>query len=267
MANEFAHYEGAQGPEGTRRTTTYYGPVIGGLPIEAWHCPSCGLLRLTYPDGRSDERRLYPGRQAGLIAEASTVSPEFAHFGLQPRVSGITVSAQLLKQAAADSPTAPRRTIREAIGLPALDAVTWTIVLALSALVLGLLIAGVMATYDWTTPDNLGPFVAALAAGFGVIVLLMIGAAVWRQYGPEAPLTPSLAVTGRHKPPIDGATGFIIALLVLTIIGAFVAATLAVYDWTTPDAESAVVIGTLVCAALAILVLIGDGIARRFTSR
>ena len=52
MAHEFATYQGAMGPEGKRRTVTHYGPVLGGLPIEAWHCEVCGLLRLTFPDGR-----------------------------------------------------------------------------------------------------------------------------------------------------------------------------------------------------------------------
>ena len=64
MAHEFAHYEGAVGPEGLRRTVTYYGPIVGGLPIRAWHCEVCGLLRLNYPDGRTEERRSLPGPAA-----------------------------------------------------------------------------------------------------------------------------------------------------------------------------------------------------------
>ena len=60
MAHEFSTYQGAIGPEGTRRTSTYYGPVLGGLPISAWHCETCGLLRLTFIDGRKEERRSLP---------------------------------------------------------------------------------------------------------------------------------------------------------------------------------------------------------------
>ena len=147
MAHEFGHYSGAQGPEGTRRTVTYYGPVIGGLPIQAWHCPACGVLKLSYPDGRSDQRQLHPGRQAGLINEPAVASPEAAHFGMQPRVSGLTMSRQLLDQIATPSVRAPRRPLREVLGIPRLDAVTWTIVAVLIFLTLGLLVGAVMSTY------------------------------------------------------------------------------------------------------------------------
>src|SRR5258708_25132878 len=82
MAHEFAQYEGGQGPEGKRRTLTFYGPVIGGLPITAWHCEVCGLLRLAYPDGRTEERRLFPGPQPGLLAEPSAIAPEASRFGM-----------------------------------------------------------------------------------------------------------------------------------------------------------------------------------------
>ena len=70
MAHEFAHYEGAVGPEGLRRTVTYYGPIVGGLPIRAWHCEQCGLLRLTLPRRSHRGAAAVPGPQPGLLAAA-----------------------------------------------------------------------------------------------------------------------------------------------------------------------------------------------------
>ena len=90
MAHEFAHYEGAIGPEGLRRTVTFYGPIVGGLPIRAWHCERCGLLRLSYPDGRTEERRLFPGPQPGLLAAATPVATASTFFIAPPSSAPIT---------------------------------------------------------------------------------------------------------------------------------------------------------------------------------
>src|SRR4029077_16967403 len=98
MAHEFSPYRGAAGPEGKRRTVMYYGPVQGGLPISAWHCEVCGLLRLTYPDGRKEERRLYPRPQPGLIAGpmAGDLAPS-AVLGTQAQVSGMSAPPEMLR--------------------------------------------------------------------------------------------------------------------------------------------------------------------------
>ena len=112
MAHEFAHYEGAVGPEGLRRTVTFYGPIVGGLPIRAWHCEKCGLLRLSYPDGRTEERRLFPGPQPGLLAAASPVATEREHYGMQARVSGLTRAARVHR------PAHRRRVDRATVAVP-----------------------------------------------------------------------------------------------------------------------------------------------------
>lgn len=261
MAHEFAHYEGAHGPEGTRRTVTYYGPVIGGMPIKAWHCPSCGLLKLAYPDGRTEERRLFPGRQAGLISEASAVDIDRQYYGLQPHVSGLSTSPDMLAYLAAGTlPSVPRRTLRQVLNLPALGAATWTVVVLLTGVAVALLVAGIAATYDWTTPDWLGSLVGGIAATFGLAMVILISGATWRHFGPPVPLSPPLVVRERGAAHFDGATYTVVTLLAIAAIGLLAAGILATYDWTTPAIEAPLFMVTIGSAALAALVLIVNGI-------
>lgn len=261
MAHEFAHYEGARGPEGTRRTVTYYGPVIGGMPIQAWHCPSCGVLKLTHPDGRTEERRLFPGRQAGLISEASAIDVDRQYYGLQPRVSGLSTSPDVLAYLARATPSsAPRRSPRQALNLPALGAATWTVVALLTAIAVALLVAGVAATYDWTTPDYLGWLAGGIAAIFGVAMVILVAGATWRQFGPPVPLSPPLVVRERGAAHFDGATYAVVMLLAISVIGLLAVGILAAYDWTTAGIETPVFTVTIGAAVLAALVLIASGI-------
>lgn len=249
LAHEFAHYENAAGPEGPRRTVTYYGPVVGGLPIQAVHCPTCGLLTLSFPDGRREERRLYPGRQPGLLAQPTMVMPEAVLFGRQPRVSGLSVSSDLDRAFVAARPAGSRR----AIVLPAWGAVTWISVLLLSLLALGLLAAGWLAVGGYTTPDIEGPLAIALVADFGGVLAVQIAAAVHRALYPPGRLAPSTAA--RHAgPQLDGAARAAVALLGLAAVGLLSSAILAVYDYTTSPAEGPVFVASLAAALMAAVV-------------
>jgi hypothetical protein len=240
MAHEFAPYQDAQGPEGPRRTTMYYGPVVGGLPIKAWHCERCGLLRLEYPDGRREERRLYPGPQPGLIAVAvpGEAAPESA-LGTQMRVSGISATPEIYFKYYEEEPVEPQAEPvyeRLAARLPKLGLATWFTVLCLAAATVGLVLGGILAVYDWTTPAaELPLFFTVLGiflAGIGVQVLDAIG----RHWFPGGELSPSPAVALRGRPKLDGATKTVVALLSLTVVGLVLAGILAIYDWTTPGA-------------------------------
>jgi hypothetical protein len=184
MAHEFAPYQDAQGPEGPRRTTMYYGPVVGGLPIKAWHCERCGLLRLEYPDGRREERRLYPGPQPGLIAVAvpEEATPESA-LGTQMRVSGLTATPDIYfkyyEAAPVDAETEPVFE-RLAARLPKLGLATWFTVLCLVASTIGLVLGGILAIYDWTTPGAVLPLFYTVLALFLVAVAVKVLAATVR---------------------------------------------------------------------------------------
>jgi putative Ca2+/H+ antiporter (TMEM165/GDT1 family) len=61
---------------------------------------------------------------------------------------------------------------------------------------------------------------------------------------------------------MDGATRAVVTLLVITIVGLFIAAILAVYTYSTSAAELPVVIITVVAAILAVVVGLGGSIAR-----
>ena len=267
MAHEFGHYDGAIGPEGTRRTVTYYGPVIGGLPIRAWHCETCGLLRLDFPDGRTEERRLYPGPQPGLLAEMTSIAPERLRFGLQARVSGLTaqplVFEQLVQQAGVAAP--PLQLPR--ITLPALDAVTWLIVASLSGIACALLAVGVLAVYTTSTPTIVLPLTIIVVLSFVGIVLFSLGVTAVRHFFPAGPLTPSIAESARGAPELSGATKTAVALLVLSLCGFFAAGILAVYGFATPGAEWPVFLASLALAVTAALVVVVDAVVRHFTVR
>jgi hypothetical protein len=268
MAHEFAPYQDAQGPEGPRRTTMYYGPVVGGLPIKAWHCERCGLLRLEYPDGRREERRLYPGPQPGLIAVAvpGEAAPESA-LGTQMRVSGISATPEIYFKYYEEEPVEPQAEPvyeRLAARLPKLGLATWFTVLCLAAATVGLVLGGILAVYDWTTPAaELPLFFTVLGiflAGIGVQVLDAVG----RHWFPGGELSPSPAVALRGRPQLDRATRTAVTLLALTVVGLVLAGILAIYDWTTPGAVLPLFFTVLALFLLAVAVKVLAATVRHF---
>ena len=266
MAHEFAHYEGAVGPEGLRRTVTFYGPIVGGLPIRAWHCEQCGLLKLSYPDGRTEERRLFPGPQPGLLAAATPVATERVHYGMQARVSGLTGQPAFIEQL-----TGGESTMREfrfpTITLPVWDAITWITVLGMVAVVFGLLLAGLFATLSYSTPNVELPLVLTILGIFlGVMALRLIVAAI-RHFAPAEPITPSLAVLMRGKPELDGLTKTIVFLLGLCVTGLFFTAILATYTYSTPGALLPVLVISLASAIVAIVIKLVDVTVRHFSGK
>ncbi len=270
MAHEFAHYDGAIGPEGKRRTVTYYGPVIGGLPIQAWHCEVCGLLRLTFPDGRKEERRLFPGPQPGLLAVPSAVAPEQLLYGLQARVSGLSAQPayfeRLTVQSGIAAAAAPAFRLPQ-IQLPAWDAVTWLMVLGLSAIACTLLAMGVLAVYGYSTPGVETPLAVIVALTFAGLLLFRFGIAGVRHFFPAQPLTESPAVRLRERPALDGAARAVVTFLTLAVIGFFAAAILAVYTYATPGAEWPVILMSIAFAITALVVQIASAAWRHLTRR
>ena len=260
MAHEFSTYQGAIGPEGTRRTSTYYGPVLGGLPISAWHCQACGLLRLSFIDGRKEERRLYPGPQPGLLSQPTPLDPDATAFGMQARVSGITVPPSMYTELIAPYQPAPVAPPWEGLELPAWGALTWLTVLGLGIVMLGLLVTGILAVYTYSTPGSLGPIATITGLTFLAVLLMQLGGAAQRHWFPFAPLAPSVAVSQRTTPPLDGATVAVLALLSLTMVGLFIAGILAVYTYSTSPAELPVVALTVVFAVAAALVGVGSAV-------
>lgn len=266
MAHEFGHYEGAIGPEGLRRTVTFYGPIVGGLPIRAWHCERCGLLRLNYPDGRTEERRLFPGPQPGLLATASPVSTERVHYGMQARVSGLTGQPAFIEQLGGGEAVA-RPFQLPTITLPDWDAVTWLTVLGMVALVFGLLLAGLFAALSYSTPSIELPLVLILVFIFAGTMALRLGVAAIRHFAPAEPLSPSAAESMRGKPELDATTRTVVFLLVLCVIGLFGSAILATYTYSTPGAEGPVVLLSFACAIVAAVIKLIDVTVRHFGGR
>lgn len=266
MAHEFAHYEGAVGPEGLRRTVTFYGPIVGGLPIRAWHCERCGLLRLTYPDGRTEERRLFPGPQPGLLAAASPVATEREYYGMQARVSGLSGQPAFIDQLTGGASVA-RPLQFPTINLPAWDAITWLTVLGMVAVLVGLLLAGLLATLSYSTPGVELPLVLIVVAIFvGVLGLRLLVAAI-RHFAPAEPLSPSVAESMRATPELDSTTRTVIALLVVCVTGLFFSAVLATYTYSTPGAELPVVLISLASAIVAIIIKLVDVTVRHFSGK
>jgi hypothetical protein len=266
MAHEFAHYEGAIGPEGLRRTVTYYGPIVGGLPIRAWHCEQCGLLRLSYPDGRTEERRLFPGPQPGLLAEASPVAIERVHYGMQARVSGLTAQPAFIDQLTGGA--AVVRPIQfPTVTLPEWDAITWLTVLGMISVLVGLLFAGLFATLSYSTPTVELPLVLTIVFIFvGVVALRLLVVAI-RYFAPAEKLSPSVAVSMRGTPELDAVTRTVVALLVICVVGLFSAAVLATYTYSTPGAELPVVVISFASAIIAIVIKVVDATVRHFSGR
>src|SRR5450631_318417 len=266
MAHEFAHYEGAIGPEGLRRTVTFYGPIVGGLPIRAWHCEQCGLLRLTYPDGRTEERRLFPGAQPGLLAAASPIATERVHYGMQARVSGLTGQPAFIDQlTGGESIVRPIRF--PTVTLPAWDAITWLTVLGMISVLVGLLFAGLFAALSYSTPSIELPLVLSIVFIFvGVLALRLIVLAI-RHFAPAEQLSPSIAETMRGTPELDAATRTVVTLLVLCVMGLFASAVLATYTYSTPGAEFPVVVISFSCGIIAVAIKVVDATVRHFTGR
>jgi hypothetical protein len=266
MAHEFAHYEGAIGPEGLRRTVTYYGPIVGGLPIRAWHCEQCGLLRLTYPDGRKEERRLFPGPQPGLLAEASPIAPERVHYGMQARVSGLSGQPAYIDQLSGGAAVV-RPLQFPTITLPAWDAITWLTVLGMISVLVGLLLAGLFAALPYSTPSLELPLVLTIVCIFvGVLALRLIVLAI-RHFAPAEKLSPSVAETMRGTPELDAATRTVIFLLVLCVMGLFAGGVLATYTYSTPGAELPVIVISFSCALIAAVIKVVDVTVRHFSGR
>lgn len=266
LAHEFAHYEGAVGPEGLRRTVTYYGPIVGGLPIRAWHCEQCGLLRLTYPDGRTEERRLYPGPQPGLLAEASPIAPERVYYGMQARVSGLTAQPAFIDQlTGGESIVRPLQF--PTVNLPAWDAITWLTVLGMISVLFGLLLAGLFAALSYSTPSVELPLVLTIVFIFVGVLLLRLVVLAIRYVAPAEKLSPSVAETMRGTPVLDGATRTVVFLLVLCVMGLFTSALLATYTYSTPGAELPVILFSFSCAIVAAVIKVVDATVRHFTGR
>ena len=263
MAHEFAHYDGALGPEGKRRTVTYYGPVIGGLPIDAWHCEECGLLRLSFPDGRREERTLFPGPQPGLLAEPSAVAPGSLRYGRQARVSGLSarepdyerlVDAELgVGQAAIHMPR---------FTLPGFDLLTWFNVLLLAGLSVGIFIAAVLAVAGTTVSASEGSVVVTLVAMFGVLVLVNMLAPLWKRIFPMPELAPSPAITNRGPRSIDPLTGLSVAMFVIAGIGLLATAILATYTYNVAAATAWTFLGSLVAAFLGVVLLVAGSFVK-----
>jgi len=254
------------GPEGVRRTVTYYGPIVGGLPIRAWHCEKCGLLRLTYPDGRTEERRLFPGPQPGLLAAASPVATEREFYGMQARVSGLTAQPAFIEQlTGGESIVRPLQF--PTVTLPAWDAITWLTVLGMISVIVGLLLAGLFAAVAYATPSVELPLVLTLVFIFtGVVGLRLIVAAI-RHFAPAERLSPSVAETLRGTPELDAATRTVVFLLVLCVMGLFAGAVLATYTYSTPGAEFPVVVISLAFGVIAAVIQVVAAAVRHFTGR
>ena len=172
LSHEFGHYSGAMGPEGLRRTVTYYGPVVGGRPISAWHCEACGLLRLDYPDGRHEERQLWPGPQPGLLATTSDLDAPHAFDGRQGHVSGLSVEETV--------PVIER--IRRPAARVWLSIFETIAVVALGLLLLALAVAGVAAMAAYSTPPFEGMLMQDVAILVGIIFITIIVEALIRHY-------------------------------------------------------------------------------------
>lgn len=266
LAHEFDHYQGAIGPEGERRTVTFYGPVIGGLPIQAWHCEVCGLLRLTHADGRLEERRLYPGPQPGLLATASAVPWGRVLRGQQARVSGLSVPDPVYQQmylaeagaagVAAWRPQIPR------IVLPDLGILGWANLLGLAAILLGLVVAALIAVLPYSVQPEEAPLALTLGLIFAVLVVLNAVSPLWRRLFPMPRLSPSVAEAARGAPTLDPPTRWAVGLLVCAVVGLFASAVLAVYWYSTPGAMAPVFLASIALAVCAAVVEIGGAVAR-----
>jgi hypothetical protein len=156
---------------------------------------------------------------------------------------------------------------RLAARLPDLGMATWFTVLCMATATVGLVLGGILAIYDWTTPAaELPLFFTVLGiflGGIGVQVLDAIG----RHWFAAGELSPSPAVTLRGRPRLDGATRVVVSLLTLTTVGLVLAGILAIYDWTTPGAELPLFFTVLALLQLALAVKVLAATVRHLQQR
>jgi hypothetical protein len=244
----------------------YYGPVVGGMPIRAWHCEKCGLLRLEYYDGRREERRLYPGPQPGLlaIAVAEEAAPASSR-GVQARVSGISLPVELEPVLI---PTRERARIRlPSLELPDLGWVTWTAVVLLTATIVELLLLMYGAVYDWRTASWVGPLAAVTGCTFGAAILIPLLVTAFRHFLAWPQLAPSPAEQYRGELQMDGVTWTVVTLLAIVLVGLVVTGILAIYDWRTPGIMGPLVIALGVIFGVCVLIGLAGYANRRLAQR
>ena len=153
------------------------------------------------------------------------------------------------------------------IELPAWDAVTWLLVAGLVSVIGGLLVAGVLAVYTYSTPAAELPLVIVTALLFVGVLAFALGVAAVRHFFPAQPLRPSIAESARGRPVLDATTRTVIALLVLSVTGLFAAGILAVYTFVTPSAEWPVFLAGIACAVAAVVIKLIDVVWRHFGKR
>ena len=240
MATEFSHYQGALGPEGTRRTVTFYGPVVGGMPIAAWHCQTCGLLKLDHPDGRHEERNLFPGPQPGLLRAPSETDFGVEEFGRQSQVSGLSLSPVL---AAELSPgrlrpiidISPLMRVLRTMGSAfyELNGLTQLAVVMFIATIAGLATTGVLAVYTYSTPASISAVLWITVFCFAAAFAALIAPSVF----PMPKLAPSPPDSSPATEPMRASTKFGVASLAISVLLGFAAAILAVYTYQTAAIE------------------------------
>jgi hypothetical protein len=261
MATEFSHYLGAEGPEGKRRTVTYYGPVVGGMPIAAWHCQTCGLLKLDHPDGRHEERQLFPGPQPGLLRAPSENDFGVEEFGRQARVSGLSLSPVL----AGELSPPPLRPIISLSWLTnllrnmgaafyELNGLTQFAVVMFVATIAGLGTAGVLAVYTYSTPSSISVILWITVICFAAAFAALIAPSVF----PMPRLAPSLPDATPQTDPLRPILKFsVVSLTAATLLG-LIAGVLAVYDYTTSPIEGWLVLAVAITFTLGLLVALLD---------
>jgi hypothetical protein len=270
MATEFSHYQGARGPEGTRRTITFYGPVVGGMPIAAWHCEICGLLKLDHPDGRHEERHLFPGPQPGLLRLPSETDLGVEEFGRQSRVSGLSLSPAL----AAELSPGPLRPIIDLSPLTRplkfiggafyeLNGLTQLAVVMFIATICGLATAGVLAVYTYSTPASISAVLWITVLSFAVAFVALIAPSVF----PMPKLAPAPADASPSPGPMRTGTKIsVTALVIATLLGLF-AAVLAVDDYATSPIEGWLVLLIGMSFTLGILAPLVGWLSRSVNAR
>jgi len=257
MATEFSHYLGALGPEGTRRTVTYYGPVLGGMPIAAWHCQTCGLLKLDHPDGRHEERQLFPGPQPGLLRAPSEADLGVTEFGRQSRVSGLSLSPVLATELAPP----PLRPIIDFSWLTnilkntgssfyELNGLTQFAVVMFVATIAGLGTAGVLAVYTYSTPSSISVILWITVVCFAAAFAALIAPSVF----PMPKLAPSPPDATPQTVPLRPTLKIsVVCLTAATLLG-LIAGVLAVYDYQTSPIEGWLVLGVGIAFTLGLFV-------------
>ncbi len=272
LSHEFGHYDGAVGPEGLRRTVTYYGPVVGGRPIGAWHCENCGLLRLDFPDGRHEERQLWPGPQPGLLAITSSLDTGHEFDGRQGQVSGLSVEAPVAATERIERPASR-------VWLGIFETVTFV---ALGLLVAALAVAGIAAMAAYSTPPFEGTVMQGVGILVGIILVTIIVEALIRHYAQASletyrnareekrarelasrePVTPAAKerATRETLPSWHWVEWTAVPLLVVLGILLLVAGIAAVVSTATPSYEGVLMLIIAVDVAAIAVVVIAGGI-------